>query len=339
MYTENPELSENTRHEYASAVEKLICRLENESDRRRSEFVSSHTRAELAEKLRNMLGFPLNMPSSGGNEFSKEYVAHDDLCEIYRVRLSALPDFPVFGMLFVPRMSDKPAPLIIALHGALGTPELMYGMHGKNGYNNIIRRFLSRGSCVFAPQLLIWNCGQSPAKPRYGTSYNRTELDRRLKNLGGGMTALEVFSVLSFISPLTALPEIDGAKIGLYGMSFGAYLGLFAMALDERIRASYLSSCFNDRQKYAFPDWQYKNYLNTFCDAEVAALCAPRKLFIEVGSKDDLFELSGAEHEAERALEYYKIAGAEENFRLNVWSGGHIVSPEDGGIDFLLSEI
>lgn len=339
MYTENPGLSEHTRREYASSAERLVQTAESEAESKRFEFISSHTREELKFELRDMLGFPLNSKPCSDLNFIREHISRDDLCDIYRVSLSPLPDFRTFGMLFIPHVYGGKGRLVIALHGVLGTPELMYGMHGRNGYGNIIRRMLEHGLCVYAPQLMIWNCGQSPAKPCYETKYAREELDRRLKNVGGSMTALEVFSTLSAISPLCELPEIDGEKIGLFGMSFGAYLGLFITALDERISAAYLSSCFNDREKYTFPDWQYKNYLNTFCDAEVAYLCAPRRLFVEVGERDDFFSVSGARREASRALEYYKTAGAEENFIFKTWNGAHIVSPENDGIDFLLSEI
>ena len=62
----------------------------------------------------------------------------------------------------------------------------------------------------------------------------------------------------------------------MMGLSYGGYFSLMTAAADKRIKSIYAAGFFNDRSKICFDDWKYNDSLNTFCDAEIAALCAPR---------------------------------------------------------------
>lgn len=79
------------------------------------------------------------------------------------------------------------------------------------------------------------------------------------------------------------------------------------------------------------------NSANTFHDAEVAALCAPRKLYVAVGKEDTVFDYQSAIPEAERVKKYFASAGCPENFAFTAWDGGHTVPDNDEGFDFMFS--
>ena len=112
------------------------------------------------------------------------------------------------------------------------------------------------------------------------------------------------------------------------------------MASDTRIKAAYASSFFNNRDKYVrFNDWCYKDSALLFQDAEAAALCAPRKLFVSVGKADNIFDYSYSIPEAERAKEYYAAAGCPDAISFCLWDGGHSILPSDEGYDFLFSAL
>ncbi len=343
IYCESPEISEFSRREYAASLESFVSALEEKSKASRDAHMMHETYFADIEHYRkqfiNMLGFPLDQYKNEPASLSREFVGSDSVCNIYRLKIEAMPGLNFSGLYMVPHTEARPAPLVIAAHGALGTPELMYGMHGKNGYSNLISRILARGARVFAPQLLLWNKGQSPQKPKYATDYDRQSLDLRLKSLGGSMTALEVFCLMRSVDCLASHPESAFSTLGFAGMSYGAYLGLHMMAADTRINCGYLCGCFNERLRYRFPEWHYQNDTNTFLDAEIAALCAPRALFIEVGRRDDIFDWHTAESEANRTRSYYKSAGFEKSFRFSVWEGAHLVNPADEGLDFLFQNL
>ena len=98
-------------------------------------------------------------------------------------------------------------------------------------------------------------------------------------------------------------------------------------------------ACFNDRNVYSWHDWCYKGSANTFQDAEVAALCAPRKLFVSLGRADAVFDYRWAIAEAERAKKYFAACGCPESFVFDLWDGGHTMRDDDLGVDFLLSAL
>ena len=133
------------------------------------------------------------------------------------------------------------------------------------------------------------------------------------------------------------LDVIDPERISMIGLSYGGYFTLHTTAADTRIKSAYTAGCFNDRDHYDWNDWCYKGSALMFQDAEVAALCAPRKLYIQVGMADQVFDYHTAIPEMERVRKYYQAYGKEENLKTNVWEGGHTVSGDDAGYDHIMS--
>lgn len=325
LYTEVPEKSESIRREYLDGI-LALC------ERGFEELPLSNSASELEVAL----GAPLDREVFSPCPVSQEYVGRDGLCEIYRLRFYPLPKTPFFALLFIPYGVGTPSPLVVAAHGLLGTPELMYGIHGKNGYSDLIARLLRKKVCVLAPQFLLWNCGRSPAKPCYATKYDRVGIDRALKERGGSMTSLEVFFLTRAFSALSNLRFLDMSRLGVCGMSYGAFLTLRTMAVSDAVRAGYFMSCFNGSLDSRWPEWAYREPYRTFSDSELCSLTAPRPVFVEVGARDDIFPVNDASREADKAREHYTSRGYGCNFRFSVWDGGHIVNPDDDGIDFLL---
>lgn len=327
MYTELPKNSEYARREYAGAVNLLA----------QSGFFGFEKKADVSP-LADALGAPLNLNIPAPFSFSQEYVGCDDLCEIFRLRIMVLPSLPFYGLMFVPHNIKAPAQTVIATHGHLGTPELMYGMHGKNGYSDLIRRLLAHNVVVFSPQLLLWNYGFNPAKPHYETKYNRVELDAKLKLHGGSITALETFCILRSVTALQTIRTLDLSNLGVCGMSYGAFLTMRAMALDSRIKRGYFMSCFDGGLDPRFPEWRFRDGFDTLRDGEIAALCAPRPIFIEVGEYDDIFPPENAWREAQTTRTAYIKLNAVNNFGFSVWSGAHLVNRSSDGINFLINK-
>ncbi|MBE6911102.1 MAG: hypothetical protein E7473_01115 [Ruminococcaceae bacterium] len=324
LFREDPTFSESSRFEYAKAVTALA---ENG--------FSSYIVKAAEHPLAKALGFPFTAANLPTPSISKEYVGSDSLCEISRLRINVLPSLPFFGLMFVPHGVTPPYNLCIAAHGNLGTPELMYGMHGKNGYSNLIPRLLAKGVCVFAPQFLIWNCGMSPAKPQYETAFNRQLIDEKLKSHGGGINALEIFSITRCVDALLNLHIFNREELSVCGMSYGALLTLRAMALDKRIKKGYFMCCFNGGIDDRFPEWEMLPNHPKFYDSDIAGMCAPRPVFVEVAAKDEFFPLDGAIRMAERTKAKFRAANAGENFVFSIYDGFHIVPPESCGVDFI----
>lgn len=328
------------RTAYRDGFDAFIKRIEQDAFTARERFMPAEGFLERIEEYRAEYIAMLGIDRIGNNglpEAKMERVGEDEDAVIYRTVIYITPEIPQYGLLFVPHGTTK-APLVVAQHGGGGTPELCSDMNGVNNYNHIVRRILKRKAVVFAPQLLLWNSGAPlETQPQHDIPYNRAGIDRALKRFGLSITAVEIKGIMNAITFLSELDFIDKQHIAMTGISYGGYFTLHTMAADTRIKAGFSNACFNDRNKYPWGDWTYPNSANQFHDAEVAALCAPRRLYVAVGNEDSVFDYKYAVPEAERVKKYFAAAGCPENFAFTVWNGGHTTPSTDEGFDFIFS--
>jgi hypothetical protein len=110
------------------------------------------------------------------------------------------------------------------------------------------------------------------------------------------------------------------------------------MASDLRLKACLSCSYFNDRTKFIFPDWTWKNAANQFLDSEAALLCYPRRLWIALGDKDDTIKADTGTEEFTRLKQELNLAGVDDNWlSFTVFDGVHEFCPEDTLIDELMT--
>ena len=185
---------------------------------------------------------------------------------------------------------------------------------------------------MFAPQLLLWKTED------YGNAYERLETDGRLRQLGGCITALEIYLMQCALDYFLAAENVDENKIGVAGMSYGGMYALHFAAADTRIKACYSCSFVCDVFEWVKDDWSYQNAQNTFAIAETAALIAPRRLVIAMGVNDPAYQ-KGTDKECERIVPYYQTFGASEDFKYVTFEGVHEVDKSDGELEFLLEKL
>ena len=328
------------RTAYRDGIEAYIDRLKEESLSNRGSFMPMVDFSDKLEEYRAkyiaMLGID-KISCDGAPSPSLELIGKDDDAIIHRAVIYITKEIPLYGLLFVPHGAQR-TPLVIAQHGGSGTPELCSDMNGENKYNHMVRRLIKRGATVFAPQILKWNFREDrTTHPCHPIPYDRNDIDKDLKHFGMSVTALEIKGIMNAISFISTLPFIDKENIGMMGISYGGYFTLHTMAADKRIKVGFSNACFNDRNIYSLYDWTYFNSANTFHDAQIAALCAPRRLYVAVGKEDETFGYKSAVSEAEYARKYFEALGYAENFVFNLWDGGHTMPLTDEGIDFIFS--
>ncbi|MDF2924856.1 MAG: hypothetical protein K0R57_3770 [Paenibacillaceae bacterium] len=328
------------RKRYAEALEELVVRRQQSVDQARAAYIDPHKLYENKELYRRdfiqMLGWPLNEYTFGEvRGIQTIHAGHTETADIYRLQLEAWPSLPFYGILFVPSVREDKIPLVISQHGGQGTPELCSSLFGSSeNYHQMTQRILSRGAAVFAPQLLLWD------KEKYGVMHDRQQTDVRLKQLGGSIAAVEIACLRRCLDYLcTQLPFVDAARIGMAGLSYGGFYTLFTAAAEPRIKAAYSSCFFNSRYAYPWQDWVWQGSAGRFLDAEVAALIAPRALYIEVADQDELFAPDGAISEYNRLAAYYQAQNASHMLRFEVFAGNHELNSADAGMDFLFSHL
>ncbi len=336
---ENPLAAENYRQCYVDGIDSFIKRMKDESADKRRKFVSPDGICENIERYRReyvkMLGLD-RLEGKASKPVEKVFVGSDEVADIFRLSVWITDEIPFYAMLFIPH-GAKEAPLVITQHGGGGTPELCSDMNGKNNYNHMVQRVLEKGAVVIAPQLLLWSLEEIETQRKHNVVYDRKLLDLSLKRFGMSITALEIKGIMKCIDYGCALEEVCRDKVSMIGLSYGGYFTLHTMAADTRIKSAYTAGCFNDRNVYDWSDFSYPSSAEKFHDAEVAALCAPRKLYIQVGKEDEVFNYKTAVSEFERVKEYYKAFDCEENLKFSLWEGGRTFSDSNEGFDFVIA--
>ena len=338
-YTEDVDKSFSYKKTYLDSIFDFIQKENDKAQEKREKYISakklSENKAFYRAEYMKMIGCPTFEEVLKVPNVKQEYVATDDLCKIYRLSVETMPDFWFYGLLMIPIGAENNTPLVIAQHGGGGTPEYCCDMYGKNNYSNFSKRALEKGFVVFAPQLLLWsfNVNTNEIFPKFDLKFDRAKIDNDLKRLGLSITGIEVFSIMRCIDYLQTLEVVDEKRIGMMGSSYGGFFSLHTAAADERIISIYDAASFNDRRYVYFGDWAWQNDMERFNEAEVAGLCSPRNLIIDVGKEDPVFKYEHSVKEAERARAYYEYENASDKFTFNLWDGGHRFDVNGGSMD------
>ena len=325
IYTEPKNAGNAFRDRYLQSVHDLVKKKQAESQAKRDAFGMkiAENRELYRQKYRDMLGWPLNEEPEPVRAVTEIPVYEDENCLIQRVQLEVFEDFQFYGIRMIHKTEEK-LPYVIVQHGGAGTSEIVTSFFDSANYNDMALRVFNKGVNVFMPQLLLW------AMPDFGEDFLKSEedwgrdcrhrYDAALHQLGGSITALEIYCISRVLDYLEQKPEFNGA-FGMAGLSYGGFYTHYTAAAEPRIRAALSCGQFNDRIKYNWSDWTWFNAANTFLDAEVCALICPNYLRIETGREDPLFDWKTAEAEYERLRRYYREA--EENLHFKVFDGNH----------------
>ena len=336
------------RFNYYNDILKTVDRRAEEARRVRDRDFSptaiAENREEYRRKFVDMLGWPLNEYTSEFHpNFKKELIEETGDLKIYRLCIETLPELWFEGLIYVPNMRDEKAPLaIINPGGSYCAEELVaHGDYECEQYRNIGGRALEKGMILYAPQFLLWLDDTN----RFNHPIARQHIDAKLKALGGSIAALEIFNVKRAIDYFIGNEPIDENRIGMMGLSYGGFYALYISAAETRIKSTF-SSCFlcdrfcseSEPTGCRF-DWLWQNSANSFFDAEVAALIAPRALYVENGVRDQLFPIDIVKAEQERLKPFYSAANADENLLLYIGENGHRVSDGDLGFNFFMKNL
>lgn len=216
---------------------------------------------------------------------SKALVAESKKFTVYAVRWSVLDGVDAEGLLLEPR--DKPVANVVALPDADWTPEMLVGLAEGVPADAQFARHLAANRCrVLVPTLIDRGDTHSgsPRAKRWTNQPHREFLYRMAFEMGRHIIGYEVQKVLAAVDWFKQ--QDKKLPIGVIGYGEGGLLALYSAAVDPRINVALVSGYFGPRERL----WHepiYRNVwglLREFGDADLAALVAPRKLIIEVGT-------------------------------------------------------
>jgi len=162
-------------------------------------------------------------PVAGAPAFPADF-PFGALVEPQPVTFKAADGLEVHGQLFVPRglAGGKKAPAVIFMHGGPAR-QMLLGWNKSEYYNRAYgynQWLASKGYVVLSINY------------RLGVGYGR---EFREAARGGRYGASEYQDIVAGGKFLQALPAVDGARIGLWGGSYGGYLTAYGMARNPEL--------------------------------------------------------------------------------------------------------
>ena len=107
----------------------------------------------LREAFARSIGYPPpGEAGTGPGVFDR--LGEDSLGTYYRASIPVLPGVRAVGIYIVPKSRSGPAPLVVAMHGGGGSPEVAL-FHGGANYHDMVRGGVQRGYVVWAPTHLF----------------------------------------------------------------------------------------------------------------------------------------------------------------------------------------
>ncbi len=237
--------------------------------------------------------------------------------------------------LLVPKGAQKPMPAVIAMHqhggnyeygkeevvGNIGNPDLAYG-----------KELAERGYVVFAMDAFLF--GERQIKTSNSNEITETIIFQKLLSLGFSPISLIVQEDLVSLDFVSSLDFVDKENIGCIGHSFGGVRCMYLSALDDRIKATVLSSSVGEMKLDPDVGITYSwltilpsivKYAST---SSLLALINPRPLLVVYTENDPIYRAQEAQNSINEARRIYKLMNKEENFVSLFVSGSSHSFPE-----------
>ena len=153
--------------------------------------------------------------------------------------------------------------------------------------------------------------------------------------LGETLLGWRVHDLVRAVDYAETRSELDASRLAICGISGGATAALFATALEPRLRAALLSGYLTSfgasiaRKPHCICN--YVPGLGRLCEmVDIAALVAPRPLFLEHGTRDALYPVDAACEAFEGLRPVWSTLGAPDAIGLEVFEGVHEFSGRRG---------
>lgn len=244
------------------------------------------------------------------------------------------------GYFLIPDGVDEPRPAVLCLPGHGRGVDVCVGIAADGSQRKLgepdeyasdfALQCVAMGYPAFVLEMISFGVRRDPdiqALGRETTSCARDSMAALM--LGETLAGWRVWDAMRALDYLETRDDIvDASRLAVMGISGGAMIAYFLAALDPRVAAAIVSCYFNlFATSVLSVDHCVDNFipgLLNLCEMpDIAALIAPRALFVEGGSEDPIFPHAGFEAAVARAREIYAAFGAETAFGAQEFEGGH----------------
>lgn len=315
-----------TRKLYESAPLELTFRAQN---RKQAEAWQKKLRAKLTELVG---GFPAR------GDLHAQTLETRDLSGFRREKIvfESRPGMFVLCYLLTPKTAP-PHPVMVSIPGhgrgvddIVGIDEHGHDRTDKPGYqHDFAIQVVEHGMAALAIEPLGFGCRRDPVTRKKGAEATACQPSAGAALLlGQTMIGWRVYDVMRAIDWIETRKELDARRVGCMGISGGGTITTFASALEPRIQAAMISGYLNTFRDSVMSlahciDNYVPGILNWAEMYDVAGLIAPRPLFAESGTKDDIFPVEASKASFARVRKVYEAFDAAELAQQEVFEGIH----------------
>ena len=163
------------------------------------------------------------------------------------------------------------------------------------------------------------------------SSQNEQLVARSLMTAGITWPGVVLWDDLRTLDYLATRPEVDRRRLGCVGLSVGGYRSFLLAALDQRIKAAvdvgWMTSYASNIRRHVVNTVGFTFHISglyRYLDLpDLAALIAPRSVFVINGSKDTLFPPDGVEKAFRKIEACFRKARAPEHQQCRLFDGPH----------------
>jgi dienelactone hydrolase len=163
------------------------------------------------------------------------------------------------------------------------------------------------------------------------SSQNEQLVARTLMTAGITWPGVVLWDDLRTVDYLANRPEVDRRRLGCVGLSVGGYRSFLLAALDPRINAAidvgWMTSYASNIRRHVINTVGFTFHipgLYRYLDLpDLAALIAPRSVFVINGSKDTLFPPDGVEKAHRKIEACFRKAAVPDHQRCRVYDAPH----------------
>jgi cephalosporin-C deacetylase-like acetyl esterase len=301
---------------------------------------------ESRRKLTELIGLPQSLElarPAPGVKFQPPVSTHGYTRQF--VSIETRPGMLAVGWLLVPEKVSGPRPAMICLPGHGRGADEIVGLDEKGRENESVQTYqhnfalqcVRRGYVTLALEMIGFGHRRDAAARKRGAGASSCmPAAGAALMLGESMVGWRVWDVVRTIDFLAGLSDVDSSHIGLMGISGGGTVASYAAALDERVSLAMLSGSFCTFRDSIFSvahciDNYVPGILKYFEVADLAAMIAPRLLFCESGSQDDIFPEPGVREAFAESQKTYHAMKSADHIGLDIFNAGHVF---DGRVAF-----
>jgi dienelactone hydrolase len=262
------------------------------------------------------------------------------------------PGLEVLGYLLTPTAAKPPYRTMICVPGhgrgvddIIGIDDKGNDRNTKEGYqHDFAIQVAERGLAAVAIEPLAFGCRRGSQAKKEGLEHSSCQpVAGAALLLGQTMIGWRVVDVMRTVDWIETRQELDAARVGCMGISGGGTCTTFSAALEPRIKAAMISGYLNTFRDSVFSlshciDNYVPGILNWAEMYDIAGLIAPRPLFAESGTKDDIFPIEASRSSFARVKKVYETLGAPDNCQHEVFEGEHSFHGVQG-IPFLAAHL